>query len=51
MLLLIGVFQVPASVHAADSGYPSQPITWVVPYGPGGGFDTIARAVAPIMKE
>ena len=50
-LLLIWVFGSPCTVQAADSDYPSKPITWVVPYGPGGGFDTIARAVAPIMKE
>jgi len=38
-------------LSADDSDYPNRPITWVIPYGPGGGFDTIARAIAPVMSE
>ena len=50
-LLLIFASGSSDTLGAADSSYPSKRITWVVPYGPGGGFDTIARTVAPIMKE
>jgi len=38
-------------ISAQAEDYPSKPIVWVVPYGPGGGFDVIARAVAPVMEE
>jgi tripartite-type tricarboxylate transporter receptor subunit TctC len=36
--------------HAA-AAYPSRDIEFVVPYGPGGGFDTFARVVAPVMER
>lgn len=32
-------------------GYPSEDIEFVIPYGPGGGFDTWARLVAPVLQE
>ena len=48
LLVLNGTIDVAA---AKESTYPDKPITWLVPYGPGGGFDTIARAIAPIMAE
>ena len=35
-----------ASEHAAAEGYPDQPITLVVPYGPGGAADLSARMIA-----
>ncbi len=31
--------------------FPAGTITVVVPYGPGGGFDTATRAIAPYMEE
>jgi tripartite-type tricarboxylate transporter receptor subunit TctC len=36
-----------------DTGgeYPSQDISLIIPYGPGGGFDTFARAVAPALPK
>ncbi|ARU05436.1 ABC transporter substrate-binding protein [Comamonas serinivorans] len=30
----------------AQAAYPSKPITWIVPYSPGGGTDFVARAVS-----
>jgi tripartite-type tricarboxylate transporter receptor subunit TctC len=40
-----------ASVAPAFAEWPEKPITFVVPYSPGGGFDAIARAVAPEMER
>ena len=31
----------------AQDDYPSRPITWVVPFGAGGGLDAVARLLAP----
>jgi len=35
----------------AASAYPERNITFVVPYGPGGGFDIFARAISPVMER
>ena len=35
----------------AESGYPSQPLRWVVPYPAGGGTDVLARTVAEAMRQ
>jgi tripartite-type tricarboxylate transporter receptor subunit TctC len=32
-------------------GYPSEDVEFVIPYGPGGGFDTWARLVAPALQD
>lgn len=42
---------VAASAGAALADWPEKPITFVVPYSPGGGFDAYVRAVAPKMEE
>jgi tripartite-type tricarboxylate transporter receptor subunit TctC len=34
-----------------SSCYQGQRVTFVVPYGPGSGYDTIARAAAPSLEE
>ncbi len=40
------------SAGAAMADWPNdQPITFVIPYSPGGGFDTIARAFAPVVEK
>ena len=39
------------SAGAAMAEWPEEPITFVVPYSPGGGFDSYARAVAPEMEK
>lgn len=31
--------------------FPEKPITWIVPYSPGGGFDTMSRAAARVMPK
>ncbi len=35
----------------AQDDWPSEPITFVVPYSPGGGFDSYVRAVAPELER
>lgn len=35
----------------AESCYDGETVTFVVAYGPGGGFDIIARAAAPYLEE
>jgi tripartite-type tricarboxylate transporter receptor subunit TctC len=36
---------------AAAAGYPTRPITLIVPYGPGGGVGINARAVQPYLEK
>jgi len=40
-----------ASPTAAQEGYPSKPVRWIVPYSAGGLPDTIARVVAQKVAE
>ncbi|HEY7299727.1 MAG TPA: tripartite tricarboxylate transporter substrate-binding protein [Xanthobacteraceae bacterium] len=40
-----------ASVSAAQNFYVGKTLTIVVPYGPGGGYDTWARLIAPYMQK
>ncbi|MBD3677923.1 MAG: tripartite tricarboxylate transporter substrate binding protein [Rhodobacteraceae bacterium] len=40
-----------ATTGAALADWPEKPITFVVPYSPGGGFDSYVRAVAPEMEK
>ena len=37
------------TAHAA--GFPEKDIDFIIPYGPGGGFDTYVRRIAPIMEK
>lgn len=40
-----------ASSFAAVPVFPQKNITLLLPYGPGGGFDSFARAVSPVMEN
>lgn len=40
-----------ASLPAAAQSWPSRPITLIVPYTPGTGYDVIARAVEPRLAQ
>jgi len=35
----------------AAAAFPDKDISFIIPYGPGGGFDTYARAVSPVMER
>jgi tripartite-type tricarboxylate transporter receptor subunit TctC len=34
-----------------DGDFPSESLTWMIPWGEGGGTDTYARQMAPIMED
>ena len=34
-----------------DNQYPSRPITYLVPWNPGGGTDTVSRTLAAVLQE
>lgn len=40
-----------AQPAAAQSGYPSKPIRWIVPWPPGGGADVLSRMLSPKLSE
>jgi len=48
--LLLGAAWLAPGAHAEDR-YPSRRITWIVPYGPGGGGDLSARILAQKLSE
>lgn len=50
-ILSTAVISAALSVGAVAQDFPDGTINFVVPYGPGGGFDTAARALAPYMEE
>ena len=37
--------------HAARAEYPDHPINFIVPWGPGGGADILARTAGKIMSQ
>ncbi len=49
--VLAGVLICGGTSHAADGAYPSKPIRFIVPFPPGGGTDTVARAIAQRLTE
>ena len=40
-----------AAPARAAAAFPQKNITLIIPYGPGGGFDTFARVVAPAIEK
>jgi tripartite-type tricarboxylate transporter receptor subunit TctC len=53
---LIGVFALSVILfgflsQVSGQDFPKKNIRWVVPYSPGGGFDTYSRAIARTMKK
>lgn len=47
LILLVGVL----SSAAAAQDYPSRPVRMIIPFGPGGSSDFVARAIQPKMME
>lgn len=46
---VLGASMVLSGAAAAD--FPEKNITFIIPYGPGGGFDTYVRKIAPMMEK
>ncbi|MDH3239217.1 MAG: tripartite tricarboxylate transporter substrate binding protein [Alphaproteobacteria bacterium] len=40
-----------AMAGSAGAAFPEKNITFIIPYGPGGGFDTYVRKIAPVMGK
>ncbi len=40
-----------AQQPAAESGWPTRPIGWIVTFPPGGSADALARAMTPVLSE
>ena len=40
-----------AGTASAQEAYPSKPISFVVPFAPGGGLDLAVRALAPVLQK
>ena len=53
VMLLLAVFALSLTgcQQTKTDSYPSKPITFLVPFGPGGGMDTTARAAAKVMVD
>ena len=43
---LVAAALLPAGVAWAQAPYPSKPVRFISPFSPGGGTDTVARALA-----
>ena len=50
-MAMVGVLMAIAGSVIAQQAYPSRPITFIVPYGPGTGNDVIARIIAQKVGE
>ena len=49
--MLMGVLLLATATHAADRPYPTKPIRLISAYPPGGGNDTVARAIGQRLTE
>ena len=50
-LLLMSLAVGCQSSSDGDAAYPSRPVTYIVPWNPGGGTDTASRALAAAMQD
>ncbi|ETR75418.1 MFS transporter [Afipia sp. P52-10] len=49
--ILVAAIAIASSTALAEPGYPSKPLTYIVPFPPGGVTDNGARAVAKVLGE
>lgn len=49
--MICGVLLATGSALAHAQAYPSKPVTWIVPYPPGGGSDVIARTIGAQLSK
>jgi tripartite-type tricarboxylate transporter receptor subunit TctC len=49
--LVAGIAAMAALVAVAQEKYPSRPIEFIVPWGPGGGADQVARKAGKMMED
>ncbi|MBI3069122.1 MAG: tripartite tricarboxylate transporter substrate binding protein, partial [Betaproteobacteria bacterium] len=45
------VFALSGLAAVAQEKYPTRPIEFIVPWGPGGGADQLARKIAPSLEK
>src|SRR5512141_1380167 len=50
-VLCAGALALVACAAAAQEKYPSRPIEFIVPWGPGGGADQVARKSGKMMED
>ena len=48
-VLLMGAVAPAAAAQRAEPDFPSRPVRMIVPIAPGGGVDTMARTIAPLL--
>src|SRR5436190_17342916 len=48
--LCFGVALAGAGLAAAQEAYPTRPIEFIVPWGPGGGADQVARKLGQLLE-
>jgi tripartite-type tricarboxylate transporter receptor subunit TctC len=46
-----GIAALVACIAVAQEKYPSRPVEFIVPWGPGGGADQVARKAGQIMEQ
>eukprot|EP01137_Pigoraptor_chileana_P031761 Opistho-2@20107 len=49
--LLLGSIALAAGAPALAQGWPSKPVTWVVPFPAGGGTDAFARPLTAVLSK
>ena len=49
--MILWLWAVPGAAYAQSADYPSRPIRMVVPFGPGGASDFIARIIQPKFAD